>query len=220
MRALKSLTAAVVTGVVVLAPVAPAATAAGSSSTTAKVIRVIDGDTVVTTKGTVRVIGIDTPERGHCGFNAATAKARRLAPAGSTVRLTHPGGGTDYKDRYGRILRYISHSGSDLGGAQIKAGLAKARYDSRDGYAWHPKQPSYVRWDKKYKDVCGSGGSSSGGAGGTGTSTAGGVSSGAWNRPGPDLNCPDIPAKYKPVRITGTDYHRLDRDGDGWGCDI
>ena len=71
-------------GLTALAP-APAAVAAGSSSTTAKVIRVIDGDTVVTTKGTVRIIGIDTPERGRCGAAAATAKLRpsawpRLAP--------------------------------------------------------------------------------------------------------------------------------------------
>lgn len=37
-----------------------------------------------------------------------------------------------------------------------------------------------------------------------------------WNRPGPDLDCPDIGHS---VRITGPDYHRLDRDGDGIGCE-
>jgi hypothetical protein len=37
-----------------------------------------------------------------------------------------------------------------------------------------------------------------------------------WNQPGPDLNCSDI---GHPVEITGPDYHDLDRDGDGWGCD-
>ena len=66
-----------------------------------------------------------------------------------------------------------------------------------------------MRWDKKYKDVC------SGRSG----NTPGKVTNGAWNRPGPDLDCADIPTKFKPVRITGPDYHRLDRDGDGWGCD-
>ena len=39
------------------------------------------------------------------------------------------------------------------------------------------------------------------------------------NRPGPDIDCGDIPDSAKPVRITGSDYHGLDRDGDGWGCD-
>lgn len=215
-KLLPTIAAGALIGLGALAP-APAALAAGSTSTTAKVIRVIDGDTVVTTKGTVRVIGIDTPEQGTCGFEAATAKAKRLTPRGATVRLTRPGGGTDNKDHYGRILRYISHSGTDLGGAQIKAGMAKARYDSRDGYAWHPKQPSYVRWDKQVKDVCG--GSASGGTSSSSGGSSGGVTDGAWNQPGPDLNCPDIPARFKPVRITGTDYHRLDRDGDGWACE-
>ena len=34
-----------------------------------------------------------------------------------------------------------------------------------------------------------------------------------------DLNCIDIPAAKKPVRVTGSDPYRLDGDGDGWGCD-
>jgi endonuclease YncB( thermonuclease family) len=204
---MRALIAAAVGGLLVLAPAAPAL---ADTSTTATVIRVIDGDTVVTNKGTVRVIGIDTPERGKCGFVAATNKAKKLAPRGATVRLTHPDGGTDNKDHYGRILRYVSYKGTDLGGAQIKAGLAKARYDSRDGYSWHPKQSAYVRWDKQVKDVCAASSST--------PTTSTGVKDGDWNKPGPDINCADIPAQYKPVRITGTDYHRLDGDGNGWAC--
>jgi hypothetical protein len=37
-----------------------------------------------------------------------------------------------------------------------------------------------------------------------------------WNSPGPDLDCSDI---GHPVTITGTDYHGLDADGDGIGCE-
>lgn len=37
-----------------------------------------------------------------------------------------------------------------------------------------------------------------------------------WNSPGPDLDCPDIGRR---VFITGPDYHGLDRDGDGVGCE-
>lgn len=40
--------------------------------------------------------------------------------------------------------------------------------------------------------------------------------SGPWNRPGPDLDCSDV---RKTVWVGSTDYHRLDADGDGWGCD-
>jgi hypothetical protein len=37
-----------------------------------------------------------------------------------------------------------------------------------------------------------------------------------WNQPGPDLDCSDIGKK---VRVYAPDYHNLDSDGDGWGCE-
>lgn len=36
----------------------------------------------------------------------------------------------------------------------------------------------------------------------------------AWN--GYDLDCADV---GHTVKVTGDDPHRLDRDGDGWGCE-
>jgi hypothetical protein len=58
-------------------------------------------------------------------------------------------------------------------------------------------------------------------------SAAGGNSTGAGCQPGyspclprvADLNCSDIPASKKPIRVTGPDPYRLDGDGDGYGCD-
>jgi hypothetical protein len=58
-------------------------------------------------------------------------------------------------------------------------------------------------------------------------SSAGGNSTGPGCQPGyspclprvADLNCSDIPASKKPVRVTGSDPYRLDGDRDGWGCD-
>lgn len=34
-----------------------------------------------------------------------------------------------------------------------------------------------------------------------------------------DLNCADIPASKKPIRVTGSDPYRLDGDGDGIACE-
>jgi hypothetical protein len=34
-----------------------------------------------------------------------------------------------------------------------------------------------------------------------------------------DLNCGDIPASKKPIRVTGSDPYRLDGDGDGSACE-
>lgn len=130
---------------------APAAPAVSMTTSTARVTGIVDGDTIRTSRGTVRLIGIDTPERGRCGYSAATSNAKRLAPVGSWVKLIRVAT-RDNQDRYGRYLRYVSRNGVDVGGAQITAGLADARYDSRDGYGWHPKQNSYVALDLAHAD--------------------------------------------------------------------
>lgn len=121
---------------------------ATASSTTAKVVRWVDGDTVVTTRGTVRLIGVDTPEVGRCGSARATRLARKLAPVGSRITLGNPDS-VQNKDRWGRFLRYVNRGTTDVGLRQIKAG-SKARYDSRDGYDRHPRQPRYVRADRNH----------------------------------------------------------------------
>ena len=132
---------ALVTGIQVVAT--GSAEAAG---TAARVVRWVDGDTVETTRGTVRLIGIDTPERGDCGSRAATRHAQVIAPAGSRVSLGNPASVVD-RDKYGRILRYVATpAGRDLGLAQIRDG-ARARYDSRDGYQWHRQEAAYHRAD-------------------------------------------------------------------------
>lgn len=112
-----------------------------------KVTAIVDGDTIAVDGSMVRLIGIDTPERGQCGYEEAKANVARIAPIGSVVQLfTSPG--TDDKDKYSRLLRYVQTERADLGMSQITAGLAIARYDSRDGYSAHPKQDEYILADE------------------------------------------------------------------------
>jgi len=69
-----------------------------------KVLRVIDGDTIVIEGGHhIRYIGIDTPEKGQSYYEEATEYNKALV-AGKTVRLE-----TDVtnKDKFGRLLRYV-----------------------------------------------------------------------------------------------------------------
>lgn len=113
------------------------------------VTNVVDGDTidVRATNGTeerVRIIGIDTPERGECGFEDAAAALSTLVMSKS-VELAP--GARDDRDRYDRVLRYVDVNGVDAGLDLIGRGLAIARYDSRDGYGAHPREASYVAAD-------------------------------------------------------------------------
>jgi len=106
----------------------------------ARIVRVVDGDTIVARTGagrvTVRLLGIDAPEihggPAECGGPSATRQVSRLATAGTRVRLvTDPGSG-DTRDRYGRLLAYVDGPLGDLGERQLRAGLAHVyRYRGR-----------------------------------------------------------------------------------------
>lgn len=116
---------------------------APAASVSATFVSVVDGDTIKSSAGTVRLIGIDTPERGECGHDEATAAIERLLSPGGPVALELPAGQNDV-DRHGRLVRYVTTvSGVDLGLMQLEAGNAVARYDSTDGYPAHPRESAY-----------------------------------------------------------------------------
>lgn len=143
--------AVAVVAVVAVLVVTRAPTSTGSDEALSGVVtEVVDGDTlVVDGVGTVRVIGIDTPERGHCGFDEATQAMASLV-LGRTVLLVP--GAQDQRDRYDRLLRYVEVEGQDAGLEVVRRGLAVARYDSRDGYGRHAREDRYVRTDAATPD--------------------------------------------------------------------
>ncbi len=81
-------------------------------------------------------------------------------------------------------------------------------------------------WVAAYRRYVGTPPAASGGGGGSGGASGGGAS-GPGCEPGyspclpvaGDLDCSDIPAAKKPVRVSGSDPYRLDGDGDGLGCE-
>lgn len=124
---------------------APAATSESAPSLTSPVTfdSVVDGDTIETSDGTVRIIGIDAPERGVCGHAEASALVSSVLSKGDLTILELPAGQND-EDRYGRMLRYVDTAqGVDVGLSLLTAGLAVARYDSTDGYPAHPREADY-----------------------------------------------------------------------------
>lgn len=95
--------------------VLPAACGGGDEplATTARVARVVDGDTIALADGRrVRLVQIDAPEEqeGECYADEARAALERLLPPRTSVRL-EADERLDAVDPYGRLLRY-AHRGS------------------------------------------------------------------------------------------------------------
>lgn len=121
----------------------PTATA---TATPVEVGSVIDGDTIDTNIGKVRLIGIDAPEYGSWGYDQATVELTTFLAPGGVVLVSVPG--RDDTDKYGRLLRYVQVNGQDAGTHLISSGWAVARYDARDGYGAHPLQATYISLDE------------------------------------------------------------------------
>lgn len=174
-----------------------------SAAALRNVARVVDGDTVKLANGeTVRLLGIDTPERGQCGYKEAADNLTKMI-GGRPVTLAK--GPVSDRDKYGRILRYIEVDGRDLNLAQITSGHAKAAYDSRSGYGRHPREAAYIAADAKTRHMC----------------TVAATSPKPANPPGPYANCAAARAAGKtPLHKGDPGYSaRLDGDRDGTACE-
>ncbi len=84
-----------------------------------------DGDTLRTTAGRkIRLVQIDAPElHGDCYGKAALSALRRLAPKGAHITLVRDPK-LDNVDRYGRLLRYVLVSGTNVNVALVREGAA------------------------------------------------------------------------------------------------
>ncbi len=97
----------------------------------ARVVRVVDGDTLVLALGgrpvRVRLIGLDAPEtwvRHDCFGVQASRALRRLAPPGAVVRVV---GDRRPYDRYGRRLLYVwTARGRFVEEELVRGGFARA----------------------------------------------------------------------------------------------
>jgi endonuclease YncB( thermonuclease family) len=214
----------------VAAAQATPASSTGAFTYRGTVTHVVDGDTldVRLTSGKterIRLIGIDTPERGACFTSQATAHARRLA---LSKRVVLRGDATqDTRDRYGRLLAYVGiPGGKDLGYQLVAGGYAKV-YVYRKAFA---RLSAYRSVEAAAK------GSSAGlwtacarptqSPAPTPTPTpppAGANCHASYSPCLPivgDLDCGDVRAMgAAPVRVLGSDPYRLDGDDDGWGCE-
>jgi micrococcal nuclease len=102
----------------------------GGGTATARVQRVVDGDTIVLAGGErVRYIGVDTPESVkpgtpvQCYAKAAGRENERLIE-GEKVRLRYD---AEQRDRYGRLLAYVyrSRDGMFVNAELVRRGYAR-----------------------------------------------------------------------------------------------
>ena len=102
----------------------------------AAVTSVVDGDTVdAQVSGgpalRVRLIGIDTPERGGCGTDQGTAYMEQLALGRNVTLVSDPT--QDAIDSFGRSLFYVDRDdGLDVGREMVRAGWAEVFVFERD----------------------------------------------------------------------------------------
>jgi micrococcal nuclease len=126
--AVVALAALIVAVVLIGSPGAVEVLPAGS----ARVVEVIDGDTVVLdvggTRETARLLGIDTPEVHHptkpveCGGAEASARLGELLPPGRVVRIERD---QEARDHYGRMLAYLFVAAADGGEAFVNELLVR-----------------------------------------------------------------------------------------------
>jgi len=88
----------------------------------AKVERIVDGDTIVLSSGSiVRYVGITAPENNEPFEKESTEENRKLVE-GKTVNLEYD----NYKaDKFGRVLAYVIVSGKNVSIELAREGLAQ-----------------------------------------------------------------------------------------------
>lgn len=91
-----------------------------------RVAQVVDGDTIVVDgpdgQERVRMLGIDTPERGECLADDATRRLEELLPEGASVHLEYD---QERTDRYGRTLAGVFRDGQFVNAVMVSEGLAR-----------------------------------------------------------------------------------------------
>ena len=210
-----------------------------TASAAPTISKIYDGDTLTLSTGEkVRFLQIDTPELspGECyAEEARSALVSLLNTPGQLTLKTDPQ--LDKVDRYGRLLRYVFIGKTNINFKLVEIGAAAPYFYKGDKglystqilkAAQNAKAKSLGLW----KSCPGTQLTPTNAV--TTITTGKGFTSNAsvvttkcdTNYAGciplfpPDLDCTDIKRLgLGPVTVLGRDVHKLDRDGDGRGCD-
>lgn len=210
-----------------------------TASAATTITKVYDGDTITLSTGEkVRFLQIDTPELSpaECyGEEARSALVSLLNAPGQLSLKTDPK--LDKVDRYGRLLRYVFIGKTNINLKLVEIGAA-APYFYKGDKGQYSAQILKAAQTAKSKSLglwksCPGTQLTPNDAVTTistvATAPASATTSGVKCDPNyagcipvfpPDVDCTDIKRLgLAPVKVIGKDVHKLDRDGDGIGCD-
>jgi endonuclease YncB( thermonuclease family) len=202
----------------------------------ANISKIYDGDTITMNNGEkVRLLQIDTPElsSNDCYGNEAKVELTKLLRGSSKAQLkTDPK--LDKVDNYGRSLRYVFVGRTNINFKMVEIGAAapyfyrgelgaysgkilKAAENAKMNRLglWGACPGTQLIQDRSVQTSVISSSNS-----GNMNSVCDPNYSGCVPVFPPDLDCTDIKRlNLAPVNVIRADVHKLDRDGDGIGCD-
>lgn len=123
----------------------------------AKVERIIDGDTIQTNEGIIRLLGINTPEKGEKYYNESRIFLEKEI-LNKTIELKF---GKEKKDLYNRTLAYIFIADKNINREIISNGFANAYFPSGKDYysplflkTWESCVEREINYCAKSKNRC------------------------------------------------------------------
>ncbi len=120
------------------------------SSDFVKVERVIDGDTFVSNGTSIRLLGINSPEKGEKYYEEAKKFLEDII-LNETVKLEY---GKDKTDRYGRILAYVFLNNENINLKEVDEGFANYYFPSGKDIYYNDFKKSWEKCIDQNKNLC------------------------------------------------------------------
>jgi micrococcal nuclease len=112
--------------------------------------RIIDGDTIVINQTSVRLLGINTPEKGEIYYPEAKKFLEKLI-SNKTIKLEF---GKEKYDIYKRILAYVFFKGENINLRLVDEGFANLYFPSGKDSYYNDFEEAWKKCIKNNKNLC------------------------------------------------------------------